>query len=265
MQDSSALSEERRRQTAQQLGLPESLIPRNLAIIMDGNGRWAQARSRPRLEGHAQGAAAAEKLALDCAHMGFESLTLYSFSMENWRRPPEEVRGLMHLYEKYLIRMRPMLMRENVRFLHLGRLEGLPEAVVRELDHTLNETRGNSGMILAMALNYGARGEIIDAAQTLAEKIQSGTLLPDQIDEDCFSQHLYTAEMPDPDLVIRTSNEMRISNFLLWQISYSEFYVTDIHWPDFDRQELEKAVRDYATRDRRFGALSRKTGSPNTP
>lgn len=255
---SPASSEERRHLTAQKLGLPEALIPRNLAIIMDGNGRWAQARSRPRLEGHVQGAAAAEKLALDCAHMGFESLVLYSFSMENWRRPAEEVAGLMHLYEKYLIRMRPMLMRENVRFIHLGRIEGLPEAVVRELDNTLKETQGNSGMILAMALNYGARAEIIDAAQALAEKVQCGELLPHQVNEDCFAKHLYTAEMPDPDLVIRTSNEMRISNFLLWQISYSEFYVTELHWPEFNRAELEKAVRDYAARDRRFGALSQK-------
>jgi len=258
MQDSAAIGETRRCKTAEQLNVPVEAIPRNLAIIMDGNGRWAQARSRPRIDGHIQGAATAEKLSLDCAHMGFDSLTLYSFSMENWRRPVDEVSGLMKLYETYLIRMRPMLMRENVRFVHLGRADGLPEQVVRELGNTLAETQNNTGMILAMALNYGARAEIIDATRALAAQVQSGQRTLADIDEDAFSQSLYTSSMQDPDLVIRTSNEMRISNFLLWQISYSEFYVTDVHWPDFNRTELEKAVQDYAARDRRYGALSRR-------
>ena len=258
MQDAITTGEQRRRETAATLNIPVETIPRNLAIIMDGNGRWAQSRSLPRLEGHMRGAAAAEKLSLDCAHMGFDSLILYSFSMENWRRPVDEVAGLMQLYETYLIRMRPMLMRENVRFQHLGRLEGLPEPVVRELRNTLDETRKNTGMTLGMALNYGARIEIVDAAHTLAEKVLSGSLSAAEIDEACFARHLYTKRIQDPDLVIRTSSEMRISNFLLWQISYSEFYVTDVHWPDFNRAELEKAVLDYAARDRRFGALSRK-------
>jgi undecaprenyl diphosphate synthase len=225
---------------------------------MDGNGRWAQARSLLRVEGHVQGAAAAEKLALDCAHMGFDSLVLYSFSIENWKRPPEEVTALMHLYEEYLIRMRPMLMRENVRFVHLGRRQGLPEAVLNELDRTLSETSDNSGMMLAMALNYGARSEIVDATRAIAESVRLGQLEPEQIDEACIRKYLYTAEMEDPDLVIRTSNEMRISNFLLWQISYSEFYVTPTHWPDFDRAQLELAIQAYAARDRRFGALSKE-------
>lgn len=258
MQDSVTTGEQRRRETAAKLNIPVEAIPRNLAIIMDGNGRWAQARSLARLEGHVQGAAAAEKLSLDCAHMGFESLILYSFSMENWRRPAPEVEGLMKLYETYLIRMRPMLMRENVRFQHLGRLDGLPEPVVRELKNTLQETRNNTGMILGMALNYGARVEIVDAAREVAQAVKSGQLSVEDIDEACLAQHLYTCPTQDPDLVIRTSNEMRISNFLLWQISYSEFYVTDVHWPDFNRAELEKAVLDYAARDRRFGALSQK-------
>ena len=224
---------------------------------MDGNGRWAQARSLPRVEGHAHGAMAAEKLALDCAHMGFDSLVLYSFSMENWKRPVQEVNALMCLYEKYLARMRPMLMRENVKFVHLGQREGLPVEVQRELDTTLAETRQNNGMMLAMALNYGARTEIVDAARTIAAKVVKGELAVSDIDIDCFGRHLYGPEMEDPDLVIRTSSELRLSNFLLWQISYSEFYVTPTHWPEFDRSKLEEAILAYAGRDRRFGALSK--------
>jgi undecaprenyl diphosphate synthase len=185
-----------------------------------------------------------------------QSLTLYSFSVENWKRPQDEVNGLMALYEEYLMSMRPMLMKENVRLVHLGRRQGLPEGVINELDRTLNLTRDNTGMIFAFALNYGGRAEIVDAVRSIAQKCLAGDMAIDEIDEVCFGQHLYSAVMPDPDLLIRTANEMRVSNFMLWQISYSEFYVTDIYWPDFGPEDLDKALVAYAQRDRRYGALS---------
>jgi len=244
------------KKSAQRLGVSVNHMPRHLAVIMDGNGRWAQARGMARVEGHRQGAKTAEAIALYGARFGIESLSMYSFSIENWKRPQEEINGLMALYEEYLIRMRPMLIRENVRLVHLGRKAGLPGAVLKELNNTMDATRGNDGMILAFALNYGGRTEIIDATRAIARACVNGQLDVDAIDEDCINQHLYTASMPDPDLMIRTANELRVSNFLLWQISYSEFYVTETFWPDFDETDLDQAVLAYARRDRRFGALS---------
>lgn len=244
-------------QTADRLGLMMEQVPRHLAMIMDGNGRWAQAKGLPRTEGHCEGAKTAENIALYCARLGMESLSLYSFSVDNWKRPQEEIHVLMELYEKYLVRMRPMLMQENVRLVHLGRRVGLPKGVLKELDGTMNLTRDNTGMIFAFALNYGSRNEIMDAVKRIARKCVEGDLSVEDIDEACISRHLYTAIMPDPDLLIRTANELRVSNFLLWQISYSEFYVTETYWPDFNETELDKAILAYARRDRRFGALSK--------
>ncbi|HQG48543.1 MAG TPA: polyprenyl diphosphate synthase [Sedimentisphaerales bacterium] len=241
--------------TAARLGIRPEQIPRNIAIIMDGNGRWAQARNRPRYEGHGQGAKTAEKVALSCVDYGLESVTLYSFSMENWKRPQAEVNALMHLYADYLVGIRPSLMGNNVRLLHLGRLEGLPQSVVDALIGTMALTEGNTGMMLAMALNYSGRVEITDAAQAIARECVEGRLRVADIDEKCVSAHLYTARMPDPDLLIRTASEMRVSNFLLWQICYSEFYVTDTLWPDFNEQSLDEAILAYAGRTRRFGGL----------
>ena len=230
-------------------------MPRHIAIIMDGNGRWAQKRGLHRAEGHRQGGKTVERIAQCCVDFGMESLTLYSFSIENWERPKTEINALMHLYAEYLVRIRPTLMKNNVKLTHLGRLAQLPPAVKKELAKTAKITAGNTGMILALALNYGGRTEITDAARKIARRYKSGKLRLKDIDEQCISSHLYTAGLADPDLLIRTANEMRVSNFLLWQISYSEFYVTKTLWPDFKRADLEKAISAYARRNRRFGAV----------
>jgi len=251
--------EEKLKKTANRLGLTTEQMPRHIAIIMDGNGRWARKKGLSRVEGHRQGAKTAEIIAQCCVDFGIESLTLYSFSIENWTRPKAEVNALMHLYTQYLIGIRPTLMKNNVKLLHLGRLAGLPGAVQKELTKTIDKTCANTGMTLALALNYGGRAEIVDATHKIALEYKKGKLRLKDIDERCISRHLYTAGLADPDLLIRTANEMRISNFLLWQISYSEFYVTKTFWPDFKKAALEKAILAYAKRNRRFGTI--KTSS----
>ena len=251
-------AEENLKTTAERLGLTLDQVPRHIAIIMDGNGRWAQKRNLPRAEGHRQGGKTVEAIAQHCVDIGIQSLTIYSFSMENWKRPKDEVDALMHLYSEYLIRIRPTLMKNNVKLVHLGRLSQLPPKVQKELTKTIELTAGNSGMILALALNYGSRAEIIDAAKKIAQEYKNGDLSLEEIDENCVSRHLYTAGLADPDLLIRTANEMRISNFLLWQISYSEFYVTETLWPDFTGKDLEDAILAYAKRTRRFGSIEKK-------
>ena len=247
--------EEKLKKTAERLGLTPEQVPRHIAIIMDGNGRWAQKKGLHRVEGHRQGAKTVEKIAQYCVDFGVESLTLYSFSIENWRRPKAEVSSLMYLYTRYLVEIRPTLMKNDVKLIHLGRLDGLPPAVQKELAKTIEITAGNTGMILALALNYGSRTEIADAAKKIAQEYKSGKLPLKDIDEQCVSRHLYTAGLAEPDLLIRTANEMRVSNFLLWQISYSEFYVTKTLWPDFRKAALEKAILAYAKRNRRFGTI----------
>jgi undecaprenyl diphosphate synthase len=242
-------------QTAERLGIKPEDMPRHIAIIMDGNGRWAQNRGLPRYEGHRQGGKTAEKISQCCVDFGIEALTLYSFSIENWKRPREEVDVLMHLYAEYLTKMRPNLMKDNVKLIHLGRIFQLPDVVKNALLGTIDETRANTGMVFALALNYGGRAEIVDATREIARRHKAGELSLNDIDEGCISRHLYTAGLADPDLLIRTANEMRVSNFLLWQISYSEFYVTDTLWPDFEKADLEKAILAYAKRTRRFGAV----------
>jgi len=216
--------EEKLKKTAKRLGLTLEQMPRHIAIIMDGNGRWAQKKGLPRVEGHRQGGKTVEKIAQCCVDFGIESLTLYSFSIENWKRPKAEVNALMHLYTQYLIQIRSTLMKNNVKLIHLGRLAGLPEAVQNELGQTIEMTSANTGMILALALNYGGRVEIVDATQKIAQEYKSGKLRLRDIDEQCISRHLYTAGLAEPDLLIRTANEMRISNFLLWQISYRKLF-----------------------------------------
>ncbi|MHC4158161.1 MAG: isoprenyl transferase [Planctomycetota bacterium] len=248
-------SEEKLEKTAKRLGLTLEQMPHHIAIIMDGNGRWAQKKALPRVKGHREGAKTVEKIAQNCVDFGIESLTLYSFSIENWKRPKNEVNSLMHLYTRYLVEIRPTLMKNNVRLVHLGRLAQLPPPVKEELTKTIELTSTNTGMILALALNYGGRTEIADAVKKIAQKYKKGELHINDIDEQCISQHLYTAGLPDPDLLIRTANEMRISNFLLWQISYSEFYVTKTLWPDFKKSDLDKAILAYAQRNRRFGDI----------
>ena len=242
-------------QTAKRLGLELDQMPRHIAIIMDGNGRWAQNKGLPRVQGHNKGGQVVETIALDCVDLGIEVLTLYSFSIENWKRPKDEIDGLMHLYVQYLVGIRNILMKNNVKLIHLGRMSTLPASVREELLETMRMTQDNTGMILALALNYAGRAEIVDATKQIAQEYKEGKIKLDDIDEKMVSNHLYTAGLNDPDLLIRTASELRVSNFLLWQISYSEFYVTDTYWPDFVKEDLEKAIVAYADRDRRFGTI----------
>jgi undecaprenyl diphosphate synthase len=246
---------QKQKAAAERLGISPQRIPRHIAIIMDGNGRWAQKKHLPRAEGHRQGGKAVERIAQHCVNLGIECLTLYSFSTENWKRPKDEVATLMYLYTRYLAEIRPTLMKNNVKLIHLGRLVPLPPQVTTELAKTVEMTAGNTGMTLALALNYSSRVEIVDAVRAIATECGDSRLQIDDIDERCITQHLYTAALAEPDLLIRTANEMRVSNFLLWQISYTEFYVTETLWPDFEGKDLEDAIRAYAKRQRRFGDI----------
>ncbi len=238
--------------------VPPQRIPRHVAIIMDGNGRWAQARGFPRIFGHRNGAASVRNTLETAARLGIECLTLYSFSIENWKRPADEVRDLMALYLQYMSGEREELVRQNIRLKQIGRREGLPPEALDALDETLKATSKCTGPILCLAVNYSSRAEITDAAKALARKAAEGKIDPDQIDEALFAAHLYTAGIPDPDLLIRTAGEMRLSNYLLWQISYAELYVTDTLWPDFQADDLAAAIRAFASRDRRFGGLTQQ-------
>ncbi|HIJ53273.1 MAG TPA: isoprenyl transferase [Planctomycetes bacterium] len=248
--------EEKLEKTAERLGIRVEQMPRHIAIIMDGNGRWAKKKGLPRAIGHRQGGKTVESIAQCCVNFGIESLTLYSFSIENWERPKTEVNALMHLYTQYLVGIRSTMMKNNAKLIHLGRMSQLPTAVKNELTKTMKITSGNTGMTLALALNYGSRTEIADAAKKIAQEYKKGKLHLKDIDELCLSRHLYTAGLAEPDLLIRTANEMRVSNFLLWQISYSEFYVTKTLWPDFKKAALEKAILAYSKRNRRFGTIN---------
>jgi undecaprenyl diphosphate synthase len=238
------------------LGLPRDRLPRHIAIIMDGNGRWANQRGMPRIAGHEEGAKTVRRIVTHCARLGIEALTLYSFSTENWKRPREEVEFLMGLYAQYLVAERDTIMSNDVRFLHVGRRAGLPASVLDEMDRTVAMSQANSGLKLCLALNYGAREEILDAVRAIAAAAAEGRVRPADIDEALFERHLYTAGLPDPDLLIRTANERRVSNFLLWQISYAEIHVTPRFWPDFGEEDLDDALRDFAGRQRRFGGVA---------
>lgn len=232
-------------------------LPRHIAIIMDGNGRWAMTRGLPRIEGHRRGVASVRRTTEQCVRLGIEQLTLYCLSSENWRRPEAELAFLMCLLEQYLIEERGLLMEQGVRLSMIGRRDGLPAETLAALDQTAELTAGNGGMKLCLAINYGARAEIVEAARRLAREVREGRLDPEAIDEDQFSAALDTAGMADPDLLIRTAGEMRVSNFLLWQISYAELWVTDAAWPDFDEGQLDAALASYASRERRFGGLGK--------
>jgi undecaprenyl diphosphate synthase len=237
------------------MGLRPEQLPRHVAIIMDGNGRWAQARGMVRIMGHRQGIQSVRAVVEEGCRLGLEQLTLFCLSIENWKRPPRELQFLMRLLRHFLRIERQELMEQNVRLTMIGRREGLPPDVLREVDRTARLTAGNSGMTLCLAVNYGARTEIADAARRLAKDVRAGTLSPEQVDETLFASYLATAGMSDPDLLIRTSGEMRVSNFLLWQISYSEIWVTETLWPDFRGDDLLEACRAYAGRERKFGGL----------
>jgi len=235
--------------------VPRSALPRHVAVIMDGNGRWAQQRGLPRVEGHRHAIEAVRATVTECARLGIQCLTLYSFSRENWKRPAEEVQALMSLCATYLVKERETVLKNNIRVLQIGRRDGLPEDVLRELDITQRASAGNTGLTLCLALNYGARTELVDAVRSIAQRVAEGRLRPDQIDERTINESLYTAGLPDPDLVIRTAGEMRISNFLLWQISYAELYITPVLWPDFRESDLHAALRAFARRERRYGDI----------
>jgi undecaprenyl diphosphate synthase len=237
------------------LDVPADRLPRHVAVIMDGNGRWACERNQPRIAGHRAGARSVRDIVLECNRLGIGCLTLYSFSMENWKRPHDEVDALMELCLEYLVKERDELIDNNISFRQIGRREGLPEPLLKELDQTIAISSHCTGLTLCLALNYSSRTEITDAMRAIATDVKAGRLKPEDIEEHTISEHLYTAGLPDPDLLIRTAGELRVSNYLLWQISYAEIHVTDVYWPDFRIKNLHGALRDYASRSRRFGGI----------
>jgi undecaprenyl diphosphate synthase len=230
--------------------------PRHIAIIMDGNGRWAERQNLPRIAGHEQGVQSVRRTTEECSRLKIEQLTLYCLSSENWKRPQTEINFLMHLLERYMIEERTTIMENDVRVRMLGRRDDIPEQVLRELDKTVEMSRSNGGLRLNLAINYGGRAELVDAVRNIACRVKSGDVSIEQINEQTIANNLYTAGAPDPDLLVRTAGEMRISNFLLWQISYAEIWVTEKCWPEFDEATLHEAIRAYAARQRRFGGLS---------
>ncbi|HMO14233.1 MAG TPA: isoprenyl transferase [Pirellulaceae bacterium] len=238
------------------LDVPLDKRPKHIAVIMDGNGRWALQQQLPRIKGHQQGAVRVREVTEECARLKIGQLTLYCLSSENWKRPQNELDFLMLLLQQYLIQERGTLLDNNIRLKVIGSRERLPENVLKEMDRTVEMTDGNTGTCLCLAINYGGRSEIVEAVREIARKVQSGQIQPQQIDENLVSNHLYTAGMPDPDLLIRTAGEMRLSNYLLWQISYSELWITDRCWPEFGTSQLRQAIKDYSQRVRRFGGLA---------
>ncbi len=237
------------------MATPAKIVPRHVAIIMDGNGRWAKSRGLPRIKGHEQGAEAVRECVEGCGELKIEFLTLYAFSAENWQRPKAEVMALMHLLEKFLKQKTPELLEKNVRLQAIGRLTDLPAACQRQLHKSIEQTAKNNGLTLILALSYGGRLEIIDGIKSLLRQVEEGHIDSAMIDVEMFSKHLYTRYYPDPDLLIRTSGELRISNFLLWQLSYTEMYVTPKLWPDFMRKDLFAAVEEFGRRQRRYGGV----------
>jgi len=235
--------------------LPPDSLPRHIAVIMDGNGRWAQSRGLPRIAGHRAGAEAVREAVDSCQELGIEFLTLYAFSSENWNRPQKEIDALMKLLERFLKTKAAEFAKKNVRLRAIGRTHLLPDTCLSELNKVINETSRNTGLTLILALSYGSREEITDATRRIVAKVQSGELSAGEIDKETISEHLDTAGYPDPDLLIRTSGEFRLSNFLLWQLSYAEFFITPKNWPDFRKSDFREAVENYSRRHRRFGRL----------
>lgn len=244
-----------RRLTA--LELSSEKLPKHIAIIMDGNGRWAKSRGFPRIEGHRRGVRSVRDTIEECAELGIDQLTLYCLSSENWKRPPRELDMLMRLLEQYLVEERSEILRQDLRFAMIGRREGLSDGILREVAKTVELSRNNKGTRLCLAVNYGGRQELVDAFRRMAVRLSNGSLEVESVTEATIADHLDTAGMPDPDLVIRTAGEMRMSNYLLWQASYAEFWVTSKCWPEFRPADLHEALRDYSARERRFGGLSR--------
>lgn len=230
-------------------------FPEHIAIIMDGNGRWAKSHGWKRVRGHQEGVNSVRAITTECARLGVKSLTLYAFSVENWKRPKAEIAFLMKLLKSFLVDERPTLMSNNIRLMGIGRLADLPEESLAELRETEAMTAGHDGMVLRLALSYGSRSELADAARTLAEDVKAGKLNPADIHDETLRDYLYDSTTPDPDLVIRTAGEMRLSNFLLWQASYSELYVASMGWPEFREPELHAALDSFGGRTRKFGGL----------
>ncbi|MCX5677896.1 MAG: isoprenyl transferase [Candidatus Omnitrophica bacterium] len=228
-------------------------IPQHIAVIMDGNGRWAARRGLSRIEGHRAGIKAARETMQAASDLGVKVLTLYTFSTENWKRPKTEVSALFKLLEHYLASEGDKLLKNNIRFQVIGRLRELPDSLRIKLEAEIEKTKNNTGLILNLALNYGGRPEIIDAVRDIVKDVREGKIDPGGLDEKLFADYLYTRRLPDPDLLIRTSGEFRVSNFLLWQIAYSEICVVEKLWPDFKKEDFEKCVHDYQARERRFG------------
>ena len=241
--------------------LDKDNIPRHVAIIMDGNGRWARKRLMNRINGHRRGMEAVKNVVMASRELGVKYLTLYAFSTENWRRPKEEVRALMSLLGKYLRSELTLMIENDIKLISIGNIDNIPKDEKQVLLNAIEKTKENKGMVLNLALSYGGRSEILNATRELADKVKKGELESSEIDAELFSSHLLTSEMPDPDLLIRTSGEMRISNFLLWQVAYAELYFTNTLWPDFNKEELFKAIKEYQSRERRFG----KTGDQVAP
>ena len=246
---------------ATSVGLDFDRLPRHVAVIMDGNGRWAQQRGKPRLDGHLKGAEVVRSTVTEACRLGVGQLTLYCFSAENWKRPADEVACLMELLKAYLLDERELIQAENIRFRVIGRRDNVPADVLAEMDYNTSLSAGNTGLTLCLAINYGSRAEIVDAVRAIATRVERGLLDPAAIDEAAVDAALYTAGMPDPDLLIRTAGEMRVSNYLLWQISYAELWVTPLAWPDFAPAVFRDALRDFAGRNRRFGGLTNTQGA----
>ena len=240
-------------------------LPRHIAIIMDGNGRWARERNRPRIEGHRNGVNSVRDIVRACGQMDVEYLTLYAFSTENWKRPKSEVSLLMELLMHYLRSELDELDRNNVRLNAIGQLNALPKGVARELHKAIDRLSGNTGLTLTLALSYSGRWDILRAVQTLALDVRGGALSPEDITEDRFRSYMNTHDLPDPDLLIRTSGEMRLSNFLLWEMAYAEIFVAPVYWPDFDRAQLYHALVNYMSRERRYGRTSEQLGENTHP
>lgn len=230
---------------------PLSRVPTHVGIIMDGNGRWAQSQGLPRLAGHRAGTENLRRVLEATVDFGIRVLTVYAFSTENWGRPENEVQGLMDLMGQMIDRELPELHEKGVQIRHLGRLDRVPERLQTKIHHALDLTKNNQRLILNVAFNYGGRAELVDAVRSLIEE----GVPAEEVDEEVISQHLYTADLPDPDLIIRTSGEVRVSNFLIWQAAYAEYYITPTYWPDFGREELYRAIADFSQRERRFGLL----------
>ena len=236
-------------------GVPADKLPRHIAVIMDGNGRWARERGLPRIEGHRRGSESVRACTAACIEAGVPYLTLYAFSKENWQRPADEVGALMLLLDRFLAERTAEIMERNIRLLAIGHLADLPGKARKRLEDTIAKSANNTALTLTLALSYGARTEIVDATRAIAREVKAGKLDPETINEDTIASHLYTAGVPDPDLLVRTSGEMRISNFLLWQISYAEIVVTPKLWPDFAKEDLFAAMQEYARRNRRYGGI----------